>query len=303
MKRRIAFLALLLCAVLLFSGCGGTPTVTTTTTTTVENTAITVANVPPFSGVPYVEIADNRPQFAADQLVTRSYELYTDLDELGRCGTVIACIGRDIMPTQERGEIGMVKPSGWQTVRYDFVDGKYLYNRCHLIGYQLTGENANRRNLITGTRYLNVEGMLPFENLVADYVKDTGNHVMYRVRPIFYGNELVARGVEMEGYSVEDEGKGVSFHIYAYNNQPGVTIDYCTGKSYETAQHLTTGTTVKTTYASGSINYVLNTSSKKFHLPSCRYANSMKIENREISNAPRDYLLSIEYKPCETCDP
>ena len=137
------------------------------------------------------------------------------------------------MPTEERGSIGSVKPSGWQTVKYDFVDGKYLYNRCHLLGYQLTGENANEQNLITGTRYLNVDGMLPFENMVADYVKETDNHVMYRVTPVFDGAELVARGVLMEAYSVEDGGDGVEFCVYCYNVQPGVKIDYATGDSEE----------------------------------------------------------------------
>ena len=135
------------------------------------------------------------------------------------------------MPTEDRGEIGHVKPTGWQSVKYDIVDGKYLYNRCHLIGFQLTGENANKQNLITGTRYFNVDGMLPFENMVADYVKETENHVLYRVTPIFDGNNLVANGVQMEAYSVEDKGDGICFHVYVYNNQPGVAIDYTTGES------------------------------------------------------------------------
>ena len=190
-----------------------------------------VMNVPEFSGEAYVVINDNQPEFSQDELVTDSYEYYTELDGLGRCGYAMACIGIDIMPTEERGSIGQVKPSGWKTVKYDFVDGKYLYNRCHLIGYQLTGENANQRNLITGTRYLNVEGMLPFENMIADYVKETGNHVIYRVTPIFDGDHLVARGVQMEAISVEDAGEGICFNVYAYNNQTGVVIDYATGDS------------------------------------------------------------------------
>ena len=190
-----------------------------------------VMNTPAFSDTPYVIINDNQPEFTEDDYTTSSYETYAQLDSLGRCGTVMACIGKDIMPTEDRGSIGQVKPSGWQTVKYDFVDGKYLYNRCHLIGYQLTGENANKQNLITGTRYLNTEGMLPFENMVADYVKETGNHVLYRVTPIFDGDNLVARGVQMEAWSVEDEGEGICFNVYCYNNQPGVTIDYATGES------------------------------------------------------------------------
>ena len=190
-----------------------------------------VKNIPAFSGDAYVVINENKPEFSKADHTTSSYETYTELDRLNRCGAAMACIGKDIMPTEERGSIGQVKPSGWHTVKYDFVDGKYLYNRCHLIGYQLTGENANEKNLITGTRYLNVEGMLPFENMVADYVKETGNHVLYRVTPIFDGDNLVARGVQMEAWSVEDDGDGICFNVYCYNNQPGVEIDYVTGES------------------------------------------------------------------------
>lgn len=160
------------------------------------------------------------------------FETYSSLDALGRCGVAFANVCTDTMPTEPRGEIGSVKPTGWHTVRYDdLIDGMYLYNRCHLIGYQLTGENANERNLITGTRFLNMEGMLPFENMVADYVQETGNHVLYRVTPDFQGNELVARGVQMEGYSIEDNGAGICFNVYAYNIQPGIEIDYLTGDS------------------------------------------------------------------------
>lgn len=187
--------------------------------------------IPEFSGKPYVEINGNIPYFSEDDMTTDSYETYAPLDALGRCGVAVSCIGKDLMPTEDRGSIGQVKPSGWQTVKYDFVDGKYLYNRCHLIGFQLTGENANTGNLITGTRYLNVEGMLPFENMVADYIRETDNHVMYRVTPVFQGNELVARGVLIEAKSVEDNGDGILFCVYVYNNQPGVQIDYLTGKS------------------------------------------------------------------------
>ena len=162
---------------------------------------------------------------------TKSFEKYDNLDYLGRATKAFANISIDLMPTEKRGNIGMVKPSGWNTVKYDVVDGKYLYNRCHLIGFQLAGENANKKNLITGTRYLNVDGMLPFEDEVADYVKDTDHHVLYRVTPVFKGDNLVAEGVEMEAYSVEDKGKGICFHVFVYNVQPGVTIDYATGKS------------------------------------------------------------------------
>lgn len=190
-----------------------------------------VMDVPAFSGEPYVVINDNTPEFADSDLTVAAYESYSQLDYLGRCGVAMACVGQELMPTGERGSIGQVKPSGWQTVKYDFVDGKYLYNRCHLIGFQLAGENANECNLITGTRFLNVEGMLPFENMIADYIKETGNHVLYRVTPIFDGENLVARGVQMEALSIEDGGEGICFNVYAYNNQPGVVISYLTGES------------------------------------------------------------------------
>ena len=189
-------------------------------------------NIPPYDGTPYVVLNDNQPPFTAEDMTDVSYEFYSDLDELGRCGVTEACIGRDLMPTEKRGDISSVKPTGWVQNQYDFVDGKSLWNRCHLIGFQLAGENANECNLITGTRYLNVEGMLPFENLVADYVKETDNHVLYRVTPAFQGTELVARGVQMEAYSVEDSGDGVCFNVFCYNVQPGVEIDYATGDNW-----------------------------------------------------------------------
>ena len=186
--------------------------------------------LPPYSGEPYISVCGGDPDFSEDEITSVSFEYYSELDALGRCGVCIASVGQDIMPTEKRGSIGQVKPTGWHTVKYDFVDGKYLYNRCHLIGFQLTGENANKRNLITGTRYLNVEGMLPFENMVADYVKETGNHVMYRVTPIFVGDELLARGVHIETESVEDGGDGIMFNVFCYNVQPGVVLDYATGE-------------------------------------------------------------------------
>ena len=198
--------------------------------------SVSLSEIPAYSGEAYVVINENVPFFTDKEITDQSYESYSALDMYGRCGVTIACIGQDIMPTEERGAIGMIKPSGWHTVKYDIVDGKYLYNRCHLIGYQLSGENANEKNLITGTRYLNVVGMLPFENEVAEYVEETGNHVMYRVTPIFEGNNLVASGVEMEALSVEDNGQGVCFHVYVYNVQPGITIDYATGESWLTEE-------------------------------------------------------------------
>lgn len=190
-----------------------------------------IENIPDYNGKPYVVLNGNKPQFHEDNLSVDSYEKYSELDSLGRCGVAISNIGIDLMPTKERGSIGMVKPSGWHTVKYDIVDGKYLYNRCHLIGYQLTGENANVKNLITCTRFMNTEGMLPFENQVSQYIKETKNHVLYRVRPIFEGDNLVSSGVQMEAMSVEDSGAGVSFNVYVYNVQEGITIDYRTGES------------------------------------------------------------------------
>lgn len=194
--------------------------------------SFSMEEIPEFDeSTPYVVINENIPEFEEKDFTTQSFEKYSELDELGRCGVCFANIGIEIMPTEERGSIGSVKPSGWHTVKYDIVDGKYLYNRCHLIGYQLSAENANRRNLITGTRYLNVDGMLPFENEVANYVKETENHVLYRVTPIFQDENLIASGVQMEAESVEDKGEGVKYNVYVYNNQPGIEIDYATGES------------------------------------------------------------------------
>lgn len=187
--------------------------------------------IPEYSGEPYIVLNNNVPFFTDEEMTTASFELYGDLDSLGRCTAAYANVGTDLMPTEKRGSISSVKPTGWHSVQYDNVDGKSLYNRCHLIGFQLTGENANKKNLITGTRYLNVDGMLPFEDMIADYVKETNNHVLYRVTPIFRQDNLVADGVEMEAWSVEDNGDGVCFHIFAYNVQPGIEIDYATGES------------------------------------------------------------------------
>lgn len=200
------------------------------------NTALeTFANetIPEYSGNPYVELNGNVPYFTDEELSTTAFELYSELDSLGRCGACYANVCKEIMPTEERGSIGMVKPTGWHTVKYDCITDRYLYNRCHLIGYQLAGENANEKNLITGTRYLNVDGMLPFENEVADYVNDTDNHVLYRVTPVFSGDNLLASGVIIEAKSVEDNGAGVQFNVYCYNVQPGISIDYIDGQSWE----------------------------------------------------------------------
>lgn len=196
-----------------------------------EYAEFSAESLPEFSGEPYTIVNGNVPFFGDGELTDEPFESYSELDSLGRCGAAYANICADIMPTEERGKIGSVKPSGWQSVKYDFISGKYLYNRCHLIGFQLAGENANERNLITGTRYLNVEGMLPFEDMTADYVKETENHVLYRVTPYFEGSDLVAKGVLMEARSVEDNGDGIMFNVFCYNVQPGVRIDYATGES------------------------------------------------------------------------
>lgn len=196
-----------------------------------------MADIPEYAGEPYVIIGDNVPDFSDVQEYEAAgtsvvFEQYSELDTLGRCGLANALLGQELMPAEERGEIGSVKPTGWHTVKYDCIEDRYLYNRCHLIGYQLSGENANEKNLITGTRYMNIEGMLPFENKVAGYIRRTGNHVRYRVTPIFQGNHLLASGVRMEAYSVEDAGSGICFDVFVYNVQPGIGIDYATGDSF-----------------------------------------------------------------------
>lgn len=190
--------------------------------------------IPIYQSETYIELNGNIPNFTEEDYNTKPFEYYSDLDSLGRCGVAYANICKELMPTEERGKIGMIKPSGWQTVKYpELVEGNYLYNRCHLIGFQLAGENANEKNLITGTRYFNVDGMLPFENMVAEYVEETGNHVLYRVTPEYEGENLVASGVRMEAWSVEDEGEGICFHVFVYNVQPGIVIDYKTGESWK----------------------------------------------------------------------
>lgn len=284
-KLKRTILPFLLAVILALSGCENL--------TPQQQAAIDLSSLPEYSGQAYVELNNNVPFFTEEDLTSASFEEYSPLDELGRCGTAYACISTDLMPAEPRGSIGQVKPSGWKIAKYDFVDGKYLYNRCHLIGFQLTGENANEQNLITGTRYLNVTGMLPFENLTADYIKETGNHVLYRVTPVFTGDELVARGVVMEAMSVEDKGDGVLFNVYCYNVQPGVTIDYATGDSALDG----------TTDEGEQVSYILNTNTKKFHLPSCPSVNEMKPEYRQEYDGSRTILEAQGYSPCGRCKP
>lgn len=251
-----------------------------------------LASVPEYSGKPYAVVNDNIPFFGKDECKAESFEYYSPLDSLGRCGVTYACIGIDLMPTEERGNIGMVKPTGWQIAKYDFIDGKYLYNRCHLIGYQLSGENANTANLITGTRYMNVQGMLPFENMVADYVREEKAHVMYRVTPIFEGDNLVAAGVLMEALSVEDGGESVCFNVFCYNVQPTVIIDYKNGDN-----HLESSTNSSKTL------YILNTNSKKFHYSHCDSVQEIFDKNKSEYKGNRDDLIAMGYKPCGSCHP
>ena len=271
-------------------------------------------DIPSYTGSPYTQINDNVPDFPLDDYTTEAFETYSDLDELGRCGVAYANVCQELMPTQKRGKIGQVKPSGWQTAKYDSVDGKYLYNRCHLIGYQLTGENANEKNLITGTRYLNVDGMLPFENMVADYVKETGNHVLYRVTPIFTGDNLVADGVQMEAESVEDNGDGILFNVFCYNVQPGIGIDYATGDNWEDdgipqaeepdeSQTQPAYDEEKTDTQSESVGttYIINTNTGKFHYPQCSSVGQMNDSNKEEYTGSRDDLIAQGYSPCKRC--
>ena len=311
-------------------------------------TIISLDEIPEYSGKAYVEINGGEPFFTDSEITDRAFESYSPLDALGRCGVAFACIGLEIMPTEERGDLASITPTGWEyngisnNNTYDFVENEYVYNRCHLIGFQLAGENDNERNLITGTRYMNIEGMLPFENEVDDYVEETGNHVMYRVTPIYQGFDYVARGVLMEAYSVEDNGRGVKFCIYAYNVQPGVTIDYFTGVNVANGEKLpeidtddgrdeianggeSSGDSDKNDDETGSgtgnenagedkedsknngaadnCDYVINKNSKKFHLPDSSCVDRMKEENREYFIGTKEELIEDDYSPCGICKP
>ena len=282
-----------------------------------DNSKAVLSKIPEYSGRPYVVINGNVPSFNKYELTTKGYETYASLDSLGRCGGAVASCGKEIMPRpdEERGSISSVKPSGWVQAQYDCVSGKYLYNRCHLIGWQLSAENANKRNLITGTRYMNTEGMLPFENMVADYIRETNNHVAYRITPIYDGNDLVATGVQMEAYSVEDDGEGICFNVFCYNAQPGVEIDYSTGRSWsaesnkETTKKVvvapveTTKKQVETTKKQNVVTsqYILNINTKKIHKPQCHHINKMNEANKKSYSGSIDDLYSQGYTTCGTC--
>ena len=289
-------------------------------------TPAAVAELPEYTGKPTIKVNGNKPVFTDKQIKRKAYEKYSDLDPRGRCKKALACIGPESMPTGERGLIGHIKPTGWKYSKYDFIDnGGYLYNRCHLIGWQLTGQNAEVRNLITGTRYMNTEGMLPYENKVADYIRRTGNHVMYRVTPVFRGKEMLARGVEIEAMSVEDSGKGISFNIYCYNVQPGVEISYKDGDNWlieedtdgQTASGKNGGKTGSSSGKSGQkkggngepytapkgVTFIVNTNTNKFHKPTCPSVQDMSERNRLEFTGSRDEAVAEGYEPCGSCKP
>lgn len=293
MKQRFLILISVILALCFLTGCMKSPAIP-------EKNIVSSASLPEFSGSAYIELNGNMPYFSLDDYPKESFEEYGELDYLNRCTACVANIGPDLMPTEERGYIGSVKPSGWHSEKYDFVDGKYLYNRCHLIGYQLSGENANEKNLITGTRFLNVEGMLPFENMIAEYVRESGNHVLLRVTPRFEGENLLASGVFMEAMSVEDEGEGILFNIYCYNAQKGVIIDYATGESYEEFKEIAFPEETKNNKQK---DFVLNINSKKIHLPHCSGAKATDEENKEYYSGYLKDLTDKGYSPCGMCKP
>lgn len=293
---------------------------------TEETSPFDLTEIPDFSGQAYTEINGNIPYFTSNEITVEPFETYSPLDQLGRCGVAYANICKELMPTEERGEIGMIKPSGWHTQKYPgIVEGGFAYNRCHLIGFRLAGENANERNLITGTRYMNVDGMLPFEKMVADYIYDhPDNHVLYRVTPMFDGEDLVAHGVLMEAYSVEDDGAGVSFCIYCYNSQPGLCIDYRTGETsldedyegeYAVTNQFSEGnndTHDQPYIAEGQgedkevaeeTTYIINTNTGKFHYPTCSSVKDMASKNVMETTETRDQLVNEGYSPCGRCNP
>lgn len=262
--------------------------------------AVNFSEIPAYSGRTYIPVNDGKPYFTEQDLEAgkASFELYSDLDSLGRCGTAFASINMELMPTEDRESISEVTPSGWNNKEYDSVDGGWLYNRCHLIGFQLAGENANPCNLITGTRSFNVDGMLPFENMTADYIKETNNHVLYRVTPYFEDNNLVASGVLMEGRSIEDDGEGIEFCNYVYNVQDGITINYANGDSQATAAQ-----PAVPQQQSPANEYVLNTNSMKFHYSWCKSVNRMSERNKQIFTGSREEVINMGYDPCKNCNP
>ena len=261
--------------------------------------------IPAYSGEARIVLNGNRPYFDTSALTPECYDFYGDLDELGRCTGCDAVIGREIMPTEKRGNISSVHPTGWHTDKYSFVDGESLYNRCHLIAYMFTGQNINEKNLITGTRYMNTTGMNDLENTTCDYIRRTGNHVRYRATPVFEGDNLLASGLILEAWSIEDQGEGICFCIYAYDVQPGVEIDYATGDNWlsgaepvEAAQE-----TLPTTDPDVEGTYTLNLKTKKFHLPTCSGVGDIQEKNKQEYTGSRNHLIEEGYKPCGGCGP
>ncbi len=306
------WLPLLMAGSLFLTACGSDGT-TDSTADEAENTAagtqesrsasFSASDIPAYKDEPYVEINGNVPYFTEDDLTTKSYKQFSDLDSLDRCGAAYGCMGQDLMPTEQRGDIHEVHPTGWHSTKYDFIDGENLYNRCHLLAYKLTGENANEKNLITGTRYFNTTGMSSFEDMVTDYIKETDNHVMYRVTPIFTGDNLVADGVLMEAESVEDAGESVLYCVFVYNVQPGVVIDYATGDNWPDESGDETADTAAAETDDEEMTYILNTGSMKFHLPSCEGVADISEHNKKEYTGSRQALIDEGYAPCGTCNP
>ncbi len=296
--RQYSILALVLALLFTFTGCESDKLqkLTITKQESQQQKAISLEMVPEFSGEPYIVLNSNKPDFDESAFKTEAFESYSELDDLGRCGPAFANVGKELMPLEERGKIGQIKPSGWHTIKYDCVDGKYLYNRCHLIAYQLSGENANEKNLITGTRYMNMAGMLPFENLVAEYIHNTGHHVLYRITPFYERNNLVASGVQMEGESVED--RELQFNVFVYNNQPGISINYATGDS-----HLDDLAASESNPTDTEVTFIINKNTHIFHLPNCSSVKDMKPQNRKETTQSRDKLLLEGNRPCGRCTP
>ena len=319
--KKMTVTLMLLCT-FLFTGCQGSESVTVQDTVQnpvqVKNTDAAnvdeLEDIPDYSGSPYITVNNNEPNFSAEERSQGIYESYADLDSLGRCGTAEACIGTELMPTEDRESISEVKPTGWINHEYDDVDGGWLYNRCHLIGYQLTAENANEKNLITGTRYMNVEGMLPFENEVAEYIRETDNEVMYRVTPVFEDDNLVASGVWMEAESIENDD--ISFSVYVYNVQPGIVIDYETGENWDSGNKDISFIEEDDNSGNSSVSdrnsavdenqeetYILNNKTMKFHKPDCSSVDDISNNNKEEFTGTRDELLNQGYSPCGKCKP
>ncbi len=306
MKKREIFgiLSILLAACLLFVSCSSNyPDIGSDTADNNEQFLL-----PLYSGEEVVSINNDIPFFLEEELTTDEFVRFSELDELGRCGVAVSCIGNGLLAKESRGSIGMIKPAGWHTVKYDFIDGKYLFNRCHLIAYELCGVNSDERNLITGTRYLNIDGMLGVENQVFAYVNGTGYHVLYRVTPHYYGENLIASGVQIEAFSVEDHGSSICFNVYCFNVQPGVVIDYLTGESYpEDTPGTRSGPLLmdepSVFVPTDGATYILNTNTKRFHLLDCPSVQEMKDKNRKEFFGTREEHIEQGYVPCGRCHP